>query len=305
VDPFAPEIAAMLGEDAKVPATVVLQHLRRSGYVGGITILKDHLPKVRPQFLQARCFQRTTYLPGEISQIDWWHTGREIPVGKGAHREAFGLVATLPHSAAHAAVFTFGRTIGDLLPAVLGCFQRLGGVPDKVVCDNDTAIVAERRGGVAILHEEVASFFGQLGTKVVPLRPGDPQAKGQVERTNGYLDRSFLSLRSFSGLGGRSGRSCARCPNRRPGPKAAGDRPASHRQRTPAPTTGSTRCKPALHSSRSVRRCSWAGTERVAAPARYDAHRAAFATRAKCVTGNSLRPIQRHKKRHRGMRGCR
>jgi transposase len=191
----------MLEEDPKVPATVVLRHLRRGGYAGGITILKEHLSRVRPSFLAARTFQRTSYLPGEISQIDWWHTGREIPVGKGAHREAFGLVATLPHSAAHAAVFTFGRTVADLLPAALGCFERLGGVPEKVVCDNDAAIVAERRGGVAILHDEVASFFGQLGTRVVPLRPGDPQAKGQVERTNGYLERSFLSLRSFADLG--------------------------------------------------------------------------------------------------------
>jgi len=200
VDPFTSEISAMLDTDPKVPATVVLQHLRRDGYAGGITILKEHLARVRPQFLAARTFQRTSYLPGEISQIDWWHTGRQVPVGKGATREAIGLVATLPHSAAHAAVFTFGRTIGDLLPAALGCFERLGGVPDKVICDNDAAIVACRRGGVAILHDEVASFFGQLGTKVVPLRPGDPQAKGQVERTNGYLDRSFLSLRTFSDI---------------------------------------------------------------------------------------------------------
>jgi hypothetical protein len=123
-----------------------------------------------------------------------------VPVGKGAAREAFGLVATLPHSAAHAAVFTFGRTIGDLLPAALGCFERLGGVPEKVVCDNDAAIVRERRGGTPILHDEIAAFFGLLGTKVVVLRPGDPQAKGQVERTNGYLDRSFLSLRTFADI---------------------------------------------------------------------------------------------------------
>ncbi len=102
VDPFASEIAAMLDVDPKVPATVVLQHLRRSGYGGGITILKEHLATVRPSFLAARCFQRTSYLPGEISQIDWWHTGCKVPVGKGAAREAFGLVATLPHSAAHA-----------------------------------------------------------------------------------------------------------------------------------------------------------------------------------------------------------
>lgn len=200
LDPFADQIAAMLDTDPKVPATVVLQHLRRDGYAGGITILKEQLAKVRPSFLAARTFQRTSYLPGEISQIDWWHTGRQVSVGKGATREAFGLVATLPASAAHAAVFTFGRTIGDLLPAALGCFKRLGGVPDKVVCDNDAAIVAERRGGVAVLHDEVAAFFGLLGTKVVPLRPGDPQAKGQVERTNGYLDRSFLALRTFADI---------------------------------------------------------------------------------------------------------
>ncbi len=200
VDPFTDQIASLLDQDPKAPATVVLEHLRKSGYTGGITILKEHLATVRPSFLQARTFQRTSYLPGEISQIDWWHTGRKIPVGKGALREAFGLVATLPHSAAHAAVFTHGRTIGDLLPAALGCFERLGGVPEKVVCDNDAAIVRERHGGVVILHDEVASFFGQLGVKVVVLRPGDPQAKGQVERTNGYLDRSFLSLREFSDI---------------------------------------------------------------------------------------------------------
>jgi len=198
IDPFADQIAAMLDQNAKVAATVVLEHLRRDGYAGGITILKDHLAKVRPAFLAAKTFQRTSYLPGEISQLDWWHTGAQIPVGKGATREAFGLVTTLPHSAAHAAVFTLGRTIGDLLPAALGCFERLGGAPEKVVCDNDAAIVRERRGGVVILHDEVAAFFGALGIGVVVLQPGRPESKGQVERTNGYLDTSFLPLRTFT-----------------------------------------------------------------------------------------------------------
>ncbi len=272
VVPFSDEIVAMLDTDPKVPATVVLQHLRRDGYGGGITILKEHLARVRPSFLAARTFQRTSYLPGEFSQIDWWHTGQEVPVGKGASREAFGLVATLPHSAAHAAVFTFGRTVADLLPAALGCFERLGGAPEKVICDNDPAIVAARHGGVAILHDEVASFFGQLGTKVVVLRPGDPQAKGQVERANGYLDRSFLSLRNFAGIGdlrsqhdawaediayrrhhrrvgamsamrgGWSGGSCARC--RSLGPTQPGaPRRGSPKTASAASGTSTTRCR--------------------------------------------------------------
>lgn len=102
LDPFKDEVASMLDRDAKAPATVILQRLRQSGYAGGITILKDHLQTVRPQFVAARVFQRTSYLPGELAHVDWWHTGTLIPVGKDARREAFGLVTTLPHSAAHA-----------------------------------------------------------------------------------------------------------------------------------------------------------------------------------------------------------
>jgi transposase len=49
LDPFKDPIATMLDEDPKVPATVIIQRLRAYGYRGGITILKDHLQKVRPQ----------------------------------------------------------------------------------------------------------------------------------------------------------------------------------------------------------------------------------------------------------------
>lgn len=113
LDEHADAIAAMLDEDPKAPATVILERLRPLGYAGGITVLKERLSELRPGFLAARSFQRTTYLPGELTQIDWWQTGVQIPVGKGATREAFGLVASLPHCAAHAAVFTFSKTTAD------------------------------------------------------------------------------------------------------------------------------------------------------------------------------------------------
>ncbi|MGH2555635.1 MAG: IS21 family transposase [Actinomycetota bacterium] len=200
LDPHREEIAAMLDADPEVPATVILEHLRPVGYAGGITILKDHLANVRPQFLAARSFQRTSYLPGEIGHADWWETGRWIPVGKGATRELYGLVATLPHSAAHAAVFTLSKTLADVRPAFVGCFTRLGGVPEAVVVDNDSSIVHSGKGRTARLHDEVAALFGQLGAKVIVLEPGRPESKGQVERTNGFLDRSFLPLREFTSL---------------------------------------------------------------------------------------------------------
>jgi transposase len=200
LDPYRQDIAAMLNEDASVPATVILEHLRRRGFPGRITIVKEAVAKMRPHFALAQARQRTTYLPGEIGHADWWEPRIRIPVGKGATRWVYGFVATLPHSAAHAAVFSHSKTLVDIRPAFVGCFRRLGGIPDAVVVDNDPSIVATGKGRTAKVHDEIAALFGHLGAKLIVLEPGRPQSKGQVERTNGYLETSFLPLRSFTSL---------------------------------------------------------------------------------------------------------
>jgi transposase len=203
--PYRSAILALLDEDPKAPATVIRRKLQAQGYEGGITILKDYLIEVRPQFLAARAFQRTSYLPGEIGQVDWWHLPVSVPVGAGAERRVFALVLTLPHSATHTCFFTHQKTLADFLPALLGCLVRLGGVPQALVVDNDSSIVARVPGRRSRLHPEAAALFGALKAKPVILAPRRPTSKGQVERTVGYLETSFLPLRSFAGLGDLQG----------------------------------------------------------------------------------------------------
>jgi len=72
LDGFVDAIAAMLDEDPHVAATVIAERLRPLGFTGSLTILKDHLRRARPGFVAARAYQRTTYLPGELAQTDWW-----------------------------------------------------------------------------------------------------------------------------------------------------------------------------------------------------------------------------------------
>jgi len=201
LDPHRNAILAMLKEDARAPATVIREHLQAEGYAGGITILKDYLKEVRPQFLLAHTYQRTSYLPGELGQVDWWELPVRIPVALHTERKAFGLVVTLPHSAAHTCVFTHSQTLYDFLPAVLGCLVRLGGVPAGLVLDNDTSMVVHVPGHRSRLHQEVAALFGALGTRAIVLPPRRPTSKGQVERTVGYLETSFLPLRHFRDIG--------------------------------------------------------------------------------------------------------
>jgi len=200
LDGYEGAIAAMLDKDPNVAATVILERLRPLGYQGGITILKERVRDMRATLKAARSYQRTTYLPGELSQFDWWHTGAMIPVGKNKCRQAMGLVATLPHSAAHATVFSFSRTTADFTAGVLGCFERFGGVTHAAVTDNEGCIVKPRRGGPARLVDDVAALFGHLALRPVVLRPRFPEGKGQDERTVGYLETSFLPLREFDSL---------------------------------------------------------------------------------------------------------
>lgn len=200
LDEYRDEIRAMLAEDPSVRSTVVLERLRRSGFAGGITIVRDYVRQVRPEFAAAASFQRTTYVPGEIGQVDWWHLPISVPVGKDTTRPVLGLVVTLPHSAAHATVFTHVKTTAAFVEALLGCLVRLGGVPEQLVFDNDTCIVASRSGRNAVLHGEVAGLFGQLAVRGVAAPVRSPEFKGQVERTIHYLENSFLPLREFASL---------------------------------------------------------------------------------------------------------
>ncbi|HXP33189.1 MAG TPA: hypothetical protein VN820_04185, partial [Acidimicrobiales bacterium] len=121
-------------------------------------------------------------------------------MGRGRTREAFGLVTTLPFSAAHAIPFTLSRTVGDLRTALLACLETLGGVPEALVFDNDASVVASGTGTRARLHPEVAGLLGALHARPVVLRPASPEAKGGVERTIGYAETSFLPLRTFASL---------------------------------------------------------------------------------------------------------
>jgi transposase len=200
LDPYRDTILSLLRQDARAASTVIRERLQAEGYRGGKTILKDYLKEVRPRFLAAETYQRTSYLPGEIGQIDWWQLPVAVPVGRESVRKAFGLVVTLPHSAAHACFFTHAKTLADFLPALLECIVRLGGVPHGLVLDNDSSMVARVPGSRSRLHPEAAGLFGALRAKAIVLPPRRPTSKGQVERTVGYLETSFLPLRSFTGI---------------------------------------------------------------------------------------------------------
>jgi hypothetical protein len=78
----------------------------------------------------------------------------------------------------------------------LRVLRQFGALPRMVVWDQEGAIrpVARAPHG---LHRGLAALRGTFGIGVRLCQRGDPEAKGLVERANGYLETSFLPGRRF------------------------------------------------------------------------------------------------------------
>jgi len=194
VDAVEPEIRRLLMGSPRMPATVIAE---RIGWTHSLTILKDRVRDLRPLFLPPDPCGRTTYRPGELAQWDLWFPAVDIPVGQAQSVRLPVIVGVSGYSRVGVARMIASRQAHDILGGHLACLLGLGAVPRNGVYDNEAALV-HRAGGKANLTDPFQRFRGTLGMGVIVCDPGDPEAKGLVERFNGYLETSFLPGRRFS-----------------------------------------------------------------------------------------------------------
>jgi transposase len=194
VDAVEPQLRELLGRWPTMPATVIAE---RIGWPHSLTILKDRVRVLRPLFLPPDPASRTNYAPGELAQCDLWFPPAEVPLGAGQLGRPPVLVMVSGYSRWMSALLLPSRQAPDLLAGHWRLLGRLGAVPRALVWDNESA-VGSWRGGRPTLTEDFEAFRGTLGIRVIQCRPADPEAKGLVERANGYLETSFLPGRRFT-----------------------------------------------------------------------------------------------------------
>jgi transposase len=195
VDAVEPQIRALLAEFPEMPSTVIME---RVGWQRGKTVFFERVQQLRPLFKPADPASRTEYQPGELAQCDLWFPPVDVPLGFGQAGRPPVLVLVSGYSRMITAVMLPSRQSADLLAGHWALISGWGRVPKALVWDNESA-VGQWRGGKPQLTEAMNAFRGTLGIKVIQCRPGDPEAKGLVERVNGYLETSFLPGRSFVG----------------------------------------------------------------------------------------------------------
>jgi len=195
VDVVESRVRELLREFPTMPATVIAE---RIGWTRSITVLKDRVRELRPYYLPVDPASRTDYDPGDRVQCDLWFPPADVPVGFGHVDSPPVLVMVSGYSRMIFAAMIPSRQAPDLIAGHWSLLQVMGAVPKELVWDNEPA-VGSWRAGKPRLAEEFEVFRGTFGISVHQCRPRDPEAKGLVERMNGYFETSFLPGRTFTG----------------------------------------------------------------------------------------------------------
>jgi transposase len=246
VDQVEPRLHELLQLWPDMPATVIAE---RIGWTHSMTVLKDRVRELRPVYLPPDPASRTTYEPGELAQCDLWFPDTDIPLGAGQNGRGKTPVITMVcgYSRVLSGLLIPSRCTEDLFAGQWELIRQLGAVPKALVWDGEGA-VGRWRGRRQELTPATQAFRGTLGIKVVLCKPGDPEAKGLVERAHRYLETSFLPGRTFrdpddfnAQLAGWLPRANARVHRRigcRPADRIEADRAAMLPLPPVAPSTG-------------------------------------------------------------------
>lgn len=198
LDPFKPILRDLLEQDARAPGSVLLQHLRRLGYQGGVSILRDYLTRVRPR-RPARAFLRMDPQPGERFEVDWGHFG--VLDYEGDRRKLYAFALVDCHSRLLYVEFTHSQGFETFVRCHIHAFRAFGGVSREIWYDNLLTAVAERDGRLVRFQPRFLAFARDYGFYPRACNPAAGWEKGTVERAGiRYLRQSFWPLRTFRDL---------------------------------------------------------------------------------------------------------
>jgi hypothetical protein len=100
----------------------------------------------------------------------------------------------LGYSRAGAGALVFSKEAPDVLWGMSRCLWAIGALPELMVWDREGCLHA----GGGRPTESYAAFCGRLPVGWLFCQPGDPQAKGCVERLQGYMETNFEPGRRFA-----------------------------------------------------------------------------------------------------------
>jgi transposase len=170
-----------------IPATVLFDEISALGYSGGLTSVRDYLRTLKPA-AKADPVVRFETAPGQQMQVDWGAfrlNGQRISL----------FLATLGWSRFNFGLFVKNEQFDTLRDCHEQAFDAFGGVPFEVLYDNMRTVVRQRNfygRGLHQFHPGLNDLAHHYTFMPRLCRPYRAKTKGKVERSIGYIRRSFF-----------------------------------------------------------------------------------------------------------------
>ncbi len=198
LDPVRP-IIKMLIDKYNLSAVRIMEEIRKWGYQGSSTILKEYCKTLRKE-RSIKAVYRFETEPGKQAQVDFGSFGYIDFDGKSRRLYCFSYV--LGYSRMRYVEFITDISTQSLIRLHINAFRYTGGITSEILFDNMKQVVLERRKSVgeSKFNSDFMRFSDHYGFTVRLCYPNRPQTKGKVENSIKFVRSNFFNGREFSSL---------------------------------------------------------------------------------------------------------
>lgn len=184
-------------------SSVIFERLKREGYAGGLTTIKNFIRDNRdlvPAKRELRTvpqgkIRRYDTAPGEMYQMDWGFVNAVDWSGQTWRSSCFAMVCH--HCGMRYVEFFPNARQENLFIGMIHAFSVMG-VPETVLTDNMASVTIGRDAfGKVLFNHEYDDFQHAVGFETVLCKARHPWTKGAVERLVRFVKGNFIQGRSF------------------------------------------------------------------------------------------------------------
>jgi transposase len=199
LDPFCPQLEALLKLKPRARATVIHDLLKKEGYPGGYGLVKAAVGRIRrEEAARQRACVRFETAPGLEGQFDWKGPIRGL-LGSDSTTAVYLFRFVLAWSRSQFTLAVTSLALSPMLASLRWAFEEIGGVPHRLVLDNPKPAVTRPKPHL-VLHRFFLEFCRHYGCEPDPAWPYHPERKGKTERTFQDVEQAGLLDVTYSDL---------------------------------------------------------------------------------------------------------